>query len=738
MSSPQPTSPSHQDWLNANLRFLWTELQRLRLLLQRRVLWVRRQWSEEDLPQYRGLVISDREADALLHGTDLSAEMAFYRDHPQALEISRAVSRIESSLREQRDALRRAGLTPALDRASSLFGLGAFERDVILLCLAPEMDADFGKIYAYAQDDASRKFATPHLALSLFAGRNENWLQARQSLLPGSPLRRFCLVRLEAGPMGAALPSASPLRLEEDLIDVLLGIDRMNDQLEVYLRPLPRPLLAPGMDAVLENLLDCLREEERRASLPRVNFFGPSGSGKKALAASLASRMGLGIYELSLSEIPTEATVRLSVQRLLEREAALCQFALYLDQGNATSTEKDSQHGLYQEIADKLNVFLIMGSRERQQTVRPAIHVPLVRPAATEQKAFWRQALEDVPHRINGEFDRLVQQFDFGPSGVVQAVATARSAARLRSGAQPPEVTAEDLWHCCRHQGWQLEELAQSIIPCHDWDDIVLPPDVLRELHEIASQVAQRAKVYDHWGFGAKLSRGRGISALFAGPSGTGKTLAAEILAQDLDLSLYRIDLSGVVNKYIGETEKNLKRVFDAAEQTGAILFFDEADALFGKRSEVKDSHDRYANIEINYLLQRMEDYRGLAVLATNRKSSLDKAFLRRLRFLVDFSLPDRGQRALIWQRMFPPEAELRGVDFEALSKLEVSGGNIRNISINAAFLAAGEEKAIEMTHLMLAARREYRKIEKLALQSEFGDYFNLTEESVEREARGG
>jgi SpoVK/Ycf46/Vps4 family AAA+-type ATPase len=266
-----------------------------------------------------------------------------------------------------------------------------------------------------------------------------------------------------------------------------------------------------------------------------------------------------------------------------------------------------------------------------------------------------------------------------------------------------------------------VEDLAQRIEPAHEWGDLVLPEEAMRQLREIADQVAGRPTVYGAWGFGRKLSRGRGITALFAGPSGTGKTLAAEVLAKHLGLDLYRIDLAGVVNKYIGETEKNLRRVFQAAQESGAILFFDEADALFGKRTDVKDSHDRYANIEVNYLLQLMEDYRGLAILATNRKSSLDVAFLRRLRFLVDFPFPDAASRRRIWEKAFPAEAPVAGLDYEVLSRMEIPGGNIRNIALNAAFLAAGEGSPIGTVHVMQAARREYAKMEKMVTEAEFG-----------------
>jgi SpoVK/Ycf46/Vps4 family AAA+-type ATPase len=251
------------------------------------------------------------------------------------------------------------------------------------------------------------------------------------------------------------------------------------------------------------------------------------------------------------------------------------------------------------------------------------------------------------------------------------------------------------------------------------WDDLVLPAPQRQVLRDIAAHVRQRARVYETWGFAARSSRGLGISALFAGASGTGKTMAAEVLANELHLDLYRIDLSSVVSKYIGETEKNLRRIFDAAESGGAILLFDEADALFGKRSEVKDSHDRYANIEVSYLLQRMEAYRGLAILTTNLKSALDTAFLRRIRFVVQFPFPDAAQRAEIWRRSFPPDAPIENLEFDKLARLNVAGGNIRNIALNAAFLAADAGEPIRMVHLLRAARTEYAKLEKQLTEAE-------------------
>jgi SpoVK/Ycf46/Vps4 family AAA+-type ATPase len=270
------------------------------------------------------------------------------------------------------------------------------------------------------------------------------------------------------------------------------------------------------------------------------------------------------------------------------------------------------------------------------------------------------------------------------------------------------------LWTACRVQARQgLDELAQRLEPAAGWEDIVLPERHLQTLREIAAQVRHRSTVYHTWGFARKCPRGLGVTALFAGPSGTGKTMAAEVIANELQLDLYHIDLSQVVSKYIGETEKNLKRVFDAAEEGGAILLFDEADALFGKRSEIKDSHDRYANIEVGYLLQRMEAYRGLAILTTNQKSALDDAFQRRIRFMINFPFPDAALRAEIWRGIFPNETPTEDLDAGKLARLNVSGGIIRNIALHAAFLAAESGGPVRMTEILLATRSVYTRLER-------------------------
>lgn len=270
-------------------------------------------------------------------------------------------------------------------------------------------------------------------------------------------------------------------------------------------------------------------------------------------------------------------------------------------------------------------------------------------------------------------------------------------------------------------------KFAQKIKPIYSWDDIVISQDVKQNLKAIIKHVSYKRKIYKDWRLDIKLSRSTGILVLFSGPPGTGKTMAAEIIANELKLDLYRIDLSSVVNKYIGETEKNLKKVFDEAEKSNAILFFDEADALFGKRSEIKDSHERYSNIKINYLLQKMEEYKGLCILATNLRNALDRAFLRCIRFVIDFPIPDADQRKAIWKKCFEPKIPNINVDFKFLAKqFKISGGDIRNITVNATFLAAADNTKVEMKHIITSLKQEFIKIGKPCLESEFGPYYHM------------
>jgi hypothetical protein len=700
-----------RDWRLANQAYVLAQVERVRLLLHRRVLWLRHCWSTDPLQPSAGLVVSDALADRLLAGQDPEQEASFHREDHAARRLTDELTVLGAELTRRREELADAGTPASLDALGYLFDLTAFEQDVLLLCLAPELDPGIERLYAYVQDDVARDHPTPRLACTLFGAAT---IGGRASFMPGAPLLRFRLVTLERGPHPGATPGGRPLRLDERVGAYLQGIDLADERLDDLLHPVPAAPLTARQRDLVEQVLQSARTGSATASRPLVNLVGPPAVAA-AFARALTDRLGVRLRRLDPARLPLAGPERRAAQQLLEREAVLAQLAVYLDAG--------SEDGGQAELLERLDLpLLLVGSPEQRTVGRACLAVRVSKPGPHGQRELWRDALAGRDGEVaEGEIDAIVQQFDLDPRGIVEAVAAA--AGRVRPRADGGEgVTADDLWQACRERGGlHLDDLARRIQPRYGWDDIVLPADGMEQLREIAAQVASRPRVYEAWGFGRRLGPGRGISVLFAGPSGTGKTMAAEILAGDLRLDLYRVDLAGVVSKYIGETEKNLRRVFDAAERSGAILCFDEADALFGKRSEVKDSHDRYANIEVDYLLQRMEDYRGVAILTTNRKAALDRAFLRRLRFLVEFPFPDAELRRRIWQRSFPPEAPVGDLDWGALARLEIPGGNIRNIALNAAFLAARDSAEIRLEHVMQAARREYTKADRLIDPAEFG-----------------
>jgi ATP-dependent 26S proteasome regulatory subunit len=706
-------------WAEANRAYLRTELYRLRLLFLRQVRWLRHTWQQDPLANQRSVVISDAHADRLLSDMD-DEESRFHQEDAESCEITQALEAVEADLTMRREHLAEAGGIPALEALARSFGLSSFERDAVLLCFAVDEEPAFATLCAYIQDDVQARHATPHLVLSVLCQTREQRESARAMLLPSAPLRRF---RLLTSSEASTAQCWRPVRIDERVADYVRGMNRLDESVAHLVRPAEPAPLAGAHRALVDQLVRGA-ESATDQPWPLFQLTGPAGAGKKAIAGEFCAWAGLQLYTLDLRRLQLQNADRHWLLHVLEREAVLSRMALYVDVGDFDLAD----HLLTAAVRDWIERYggvLFVGGRERWQCQRQVLHIAVPKLDAAEQCEIWTRSLQGIAHVADGQIEAIVQQFDLGPDAIPQAVSAAVAKARTRPGALM--LTAADLRQACREQvGWQLGSLAQRLTPCYTWDDIVLPDDLMRQLREIADQVAARSQVYESWGFGARLPRGRGINALFSGPSGTGKTMAAEILANHLQLDLYRIDLAGVVSKYIGETEKNLRNVFDAAEQSGAILFFDEADALFGKRSEVKDSHDRYANIEVNYLLQRMEDYRGLAILCTNRRSALDRAFLRRLRFLAEFPFPDGENRRLIWTKVFPPQAPLASLDLEALARLEISGGNIRNIALNAAFLAAGEGTNIRMEHVLHAARREYAKIDKLLTEAEFGPHYRL------------
>ena len=530
------------------------------------------------------------------------------------------------------------------------------------------------------------------------------------ALSPSAPLRYWRLIEVANGDV----LTTNPLRIDERVLHYLVGVSQLDERLDGLFEPVAVPEgLPPSHRAVAHEIALLWSRTESRA--PAVQLTG-GDTGKLAVAAAASAALGLQLCAIRAADVPVSATELEALARLWEREAILSGVALLVDCQDA-----DDANGLRPALAllERVrSLCIVAGGDELGARDRNFVRLDVNKPDGSEQQDLWRDALGPLAHGLNGQISALTSQFDLGTRDIQAAsVGILQGVPR---GMEPGDL----LWDACRVRSRSgLEGLAQRIEPAAGWDELVLPEPQRETLREISSHVRHRAKVYEEWGFAARSSRGLGISGLFAGASGTGKTMAAEVLANELRLDLYRIDLSQVVSKYIGETEKNLRRVFDAAEAGGAILLFDEADALFGKRSEVKDSHDRYANIEVSYLLQRMESYRGLAILTTNMKNALDAAFLRRIRFLVQFPFPDAEQRAGIWRRIFPSDTPTVGLDEHKLARLNVAGGNIRNIALNAAFLAADAEEPVRMKHLLRAARSEYAKLEKPLTEVETGGW---------------
>lgn len=527
------------------------------------------------------------------------------------------------------------------------------------------------------------------------------------------------------GPPALVSKSEHPLVSASErplVLNYLAGVIHPDERLVPLLAPhdaTPGDRLIPAHRALSDQVFGVFSGE--RAATTLVQLCGSDTTAKRPIVWTAAQRLGRSVRTIDAATLPSAPAEFPVLVRLLEREAGLGGWVYLIDCEERDAA--DSAHlCLAERLADTLRVPVVVATRDRWTSVRKACVVCEVeKPALSEQREIWEEALGEVAARLNGHVPRLVTHFHLGP----QAIRDATTEALAREVVEHDrEELGNLLWDACRARARpKLDDLAQRIEPSASWQDLVLPEPQRLILHEIAVHVRRRTTVYESWGFAAQSARGLGISALFSGPSGTGKTMAAEVLARELRLDLYRVDLSATVSKYIGETEKNLRRIFDAAEEGGVILLFDEADALFGKRSEVKDSHDRYANIEVGYLLQRMEAYRGLAILTTNLKASLDPAFLRRIRFVVQFPFPDSVQRAEIWRRVFPSRTPTNGLDESQLARLNVGGGNIRNIALGAAFLAAEAGEPVRMPHVLRAAQAEYAKLEKPLTEGEVGEW---------------
>ncbi len=696
-----------------NLRHIQAELARIDVLLRRAV----RRWQaagQDQSDAFRGLYVSDQEANALLERpfagswgdtVTLSAE----EERSFADELARASQRARSLIEEAEQ--RKVPLR--LLHLAHVFGLDRFDLDAFLICLAPSLDLRYEKLYGYLQDDVTQKLPTVNLVLSLLSPPGSDRLALLPRFAPEAPLFRNHLVE-PVSPRDSSHPPLlrRSLRVDDTVVLWLMGTYRPHAALGSSARlSLPSDKEAAWM--LPTEVSAALQRVASSSPVPVLVFHGPDRTAQMAAAHFAAKARGRVILTVDIGEVVAKGIPPLDAVRLALRDARLNGAIPFLYGWDACLADGSPAPELLREVLSYPELIILGGRYSWRpgdvERDRNLIWFEFPVPGYVQRATIWRRYLGD--DRI--DVSALAGQFALTTGQIRDAVAAARDIAAQRG----TEVQESDLFEAARvHSNPLLSGMARKISSRYTWDDLVLPDDQMSLLREIVNMVRGRPIVLEKWEVGKKLASSAGVTALFAGPSGTGKTMAAEVIANELKLDLYKIDLSTVVSKYVGETEKNLERIFTEAQTSNAILFFDEADALFGKRSEVRDSHDRYANIEISYLLQRMEMYDGVAILATNLRANLDEAFTRRLHFVVDFPFPDEEGRLRIWRTLFPPKVPRdEEIDLEMLARrFKLSGGNIRNVLVNAAYLAASDGGRVTMDHLLHSVRRELQKMGRL------------------------
>jgi AAA+ superfamily predicted ATPase len=689
---------------------LEAELGRLDLVLHREVLLVRGQ--NEQIEPFSGLYVADEQVDALLAGARQDSAAA----EALAVEIDAATARLAARVRASGDL--------PLARLARVFGLDRPALDMLLLAVAPELDARSALLYAYVQNDVTQRRPTVELALRLLSTTFRERLDNRRLVAPDGPLASAGLVRVLADPQDREPPlTARFLKADERIVGFLSGASTLDPRLSAI-----GGVLDDGLPLAELAVKETARERLESAAAVlapgwAVSLHGPAGVGKRAAAGALARRLGMPLLAIDLRRAPSETSLE-ELAGAARRECALSGAALYLGGADALEPAR---------IAGALDNFpspVIVGTAEPWPAAqRLAAHMRSIRlelPSFGLRERLWRSALGGDADGV--DLADLAARFVLSPRQIEDAVRTARdddghglSDAALHAAARGQSTGG-------------LARLATRIDPVYGWDDIVLPRPLIAELRDVRATIRNRHVVHERWGFGERLSLGKGTHVLFSGPSGTGKTMAAEVIARDLELDLYKVDLATVVSKYIGETEKHLREIFAEARAGNAIVFLDECDALLGKRSKVRDAHDRYANIEVAFLLQQLEEHEGTVILATNFAENVDPAFVRRMHHALEFPAPNAELRAEIWRRMFPRKAPLADdVDLAFLAeRFEITGGNIRNIAMAAAFLAADGGGPIAMRHLIRATARELHKLGRLPTQADFGDHFAAAVQMLE------
>lgn len=646
---------------------------------------------------------------------------------PPALEEAQAhAGRLAQELAQRREESARGGIPLRLALLAQRFELTRLDLDLMLLALLAELDRDAQQLLTRLAPEG-RGQPTVGAALEILAPAFESLLAARSRFSAHAPLVRYGLLRLSAQSAdGRATLLSRGFEVDERVTAWLQGEDSVDPRLQPHAQRIePR--------ARLQELLlpETLKQGLTRfihghglagAPGPRIYLQGMYGMGRRSLAEALCRPLGMPLLVIDCAGLLLEGEESFAAAvQLASREARLLGATLHwihVDEvlGDSRPIARASLLGA---LAREGGLTFLSGSLPWDPGSSlggcPFMRVELHRPSVAEQAQLWARALGGM-QAPEVDLAVLTSTFQLTGGQIRDAAEAARGLARFR-GAGDGQVSMADITSACRlRHGRKLGTLARRITPQYTWDELVLPPDKKAALREFCLQLKHRGRVMGDWGFGRKAGQGRPLAALFSGPPGTGKTMAAAVIAGELGVDLFQIDLSRVVSKYIGETEKHLAEVFADAEAANAALFFDEADSLFGKRSEVRDAHDRYANLETSYLLQRIDTYEGIVILASNFVRNIDEAFVRRLGFMIEFTSPGPAERLRIWQGLWPQQTPLEpDVNLEFLAeRLDLSGGYLRNIALAAAFLAAEEGSPVGMRHLLHAARREYQKMGKV------------------------
>jgi winged helix domain-containing protein/ATPase family protein associated with various cellular activities (AAA) len=662
--------------------------------------------------------ISESEVQRLLDAASPEPRADISRVDQELQELQRHIdARVEESHRQ--------GVQLPMAVLAQRFGLTAREIDLLVVCLAVELDRRYERIYGFLHDDMTRRMASPGVALSLYCDSTAEQLIARALLGAQAPLRYFRL--LEIAEESSTTPSLSrAMRIDERVVSFLIGDTAIDSRVARYVSPLEISAgtrdPAAGPDSLSESVIKLLRwaATSRETRKPLVYLHGARLSGADRLVGNVAQQLNLPVMSVDAERLlGPDGDFDQSVF-LLFREALLSQASIYIrniDRGFEPPQGAARCRALLRGLAEMGSIVFASGEHawNWQLPAEPIVlRVFELQPDGfSEQLRAWQTLSGNT--FSDAELHRLISLHPLPVSAIRDAWRVAQGLAAAGDSEATP--TLDHVRQACRtHAGAPVSSLARRIEPRHQWADLILPAAQLEQLQAICNQAKHTSIVYGTWCFDRKLSLGKGLNALFCGPPGTGKTMAAEVIANVLAVDLLKIDLSQIVSKYIGETEKNLRQLFDQAASANAILFFDEADALLGKRSDVKDAHDRYANTETAYLLQKMEEYPGITILATNLRQNMDAAFTRRMRFIVDFPFPEDEDRLRIWRSVWPAEVPLAAdVDLPALARLfRLSGGSIRNIALSSAFLAAEQNQSVCMQHLMRATRRELQKMGRL------------------------